>query len=107
MRCISTWMGALVVCGFMLVAVVSPPVTHVVPSLDPDATPYVEVTPRLIPIAADDREAVYKQMEEAWRAQAKAIRLAMTRHPEKREAYERVLEVIEANLAAVRRHMQR
>jgi hypothetical protein len=107
MRRISTWMGALVVCGFVLVAVISRPVTHVVPSLDRDATPYVEVTPRPIPIAASDKAAVYEQMEEAWRAQAKTIRLAMTRHPEKREAYERVLEVIEANLAAVRRHTQR
>jgi formaldehyde-activating enzyme involved in methanogenesis len=98
---------ALVVCGLVLVAVVSRPMTHAVPSLGPDVTPYVEVAPRLIPIAAADREVVYKQMEEAWRAQAKAIRLAMTRHPEKRKAYERVLEVIEANLAAVRRHMLR
>jgi hypothetical protein len=107
MRRISTWMGALVVCGFLLIAVVSGPITHVLPPVDPDATRYVEVAPRLIPIAVADREAVYKQMEEAWRAQAKAIRLALIKHPEKREAYERVLEVIEANLAAVRRQMQR
>ena len=107
MRRISTWMGALVVCGFMLVAIISRPITDLVPSHEPNAAPYVEVTPRLIPIAAADRDAVYKQMEEAWRVQAKAVRLAIARHPEKREAYERVLEIIEANLAAVRRHIQR